>query len=149
MLFTAWPWSLNLKDSKYIDVSIHNIRGELPLGGECFTIYSLIQVMAHDLSQFYTLGFFCHDWCCQSEWLKKCVFFFIGPESDHALFPLVTNWLTVSLTHSVLFRKLDWCYPGVWRCQLKTCWGCYCCWCWCWGSCWQQFVTDLGAEVWS
>ena len=25
----------------------------------------------------------------------------------------------------------------------------YCCWRWCRGSCWQQFVTDLGADVWS
>ena len=32
-------------------------------------------------------------------------------------------------THWLLFRKLDWCDPGVWRCLLKTCWGCYCCWC--------------------
>ena len=39
--------------------------------------------------------------------------------------------LTDSLTHFVLFSKLDWCDPGVWRCQLKTCRGCYCCWCWC------------------
>ena len=31
--------------------------------------------------------------------------------------------LTDSLTHSVTFSKLDWCDPGVWRCQLKTCWG--------------------------
>ena len=37
--------------------------------------------------------------------------------------------LTHSLTHSLPFRKLDWCDPGVWRCLLKTCWGCYCCWC--------------------
>ena len=66
---------------------------------------------------------------------------FIGPESDH--------WECLSLTQSLLFSKLDWCDPGVLRCQLKTCWGCYCCWCWCWGSCWQQFVTDLGADVWS
>ena len=29
-----------------------------------------------------------------------------------SLFSLVTNQLA-----------------GVWRCQLKTCWGCYCCWC--------------------
>ena len=35
---------------------------------------------------------------------------------------LVSN----SLTHSVTFSKLDWCDPGVWRCLLKTCWGCYC-----------------------
>ena len=60
---------------------------------------------------------------------------------------LVTHWLTHSLTHELLFSKLYWCDPGVWRCQLKTCWGCYCCWC-C-GSCWQQFVTDFGADVWS
>ena len=38
----------------------------------------------------------------------------------------LTHWLTDSLT----FSKLDWCDPGVWRCQLRTCWGCYCCWCW-------------------
>ena len=39
------------------------------------------------------------------------------------------------LTHySVLFSKLDWCDPGVWRWQLKTRWCCYFCWCWCWGS---------------
>ena len=58
---------------------------------------------------------------------------------------LVTN----SLTDSLPFSKLDWCDPGAWRCQLKTCWGCYCCWCWWWESCWQQFVADLEAEVWS
>ena len=57
----------------------------------------------------------------------------------------LTNWLTDWLT----FSKIDWCDPGVWRCQLKTCWGCYCCWCWCWGKYLQQFVTDLGADVWS
>ena len=47
----------------------------------------------------------------------------IGPESDHCLPLSLTNWLTDSLTHSLLFSKLDWCDPGVWRCQLKTCWG--------------------------
>ena len=62
---------------------------------------------------------------------------------------LVTNSLTNWLTHWLLFSKLDWCDPGVWRCLLKTCWSCYCCWCWWWGSCWQQFVADLEAEVWS
>ena len=67
---------------------------------------------------------------------------FIGPESDHCL-PLS---LTNSLTDSLLFSKPDWCNPGVWRCQLKTCWSCNCCW---WGSCWQQFVAHLEAEVWS
>ena len=38
---------------------------------------------------------------------------------------------------------------GAWRYQLKTFWCCYCCWCWWWGSCWQQFVADLEADVWS
>ena len=41
---------------------------------------------------------------------------------------LVTHSLTNSLTHSLPFSKLDWCDPGVWRCLLKICWGCYCCW---------------------
>ena len=58
---------------------------------------------------------------------------FIGPESDH--------WLCLSLTHSptnsLLFSKLDRCDPGVWRCQLKPCWGCYCSWCWCLETCWR------------
>ena len=45
---------------------------------------------------------------------------FIGPESDHCL-PLS---LTHSLTNWLLFSKLYWCDPGVWRYQLKTCW----CW---------------------
>ena len=37
----------------------------------------------------------------------------------------LTDWLP----NSLLFSWLDWCAPGMWRCQLKTCWGCYCCWC--------------------
>ena len=45
---------------------------------------------------------------------------------------LVTHWLTDSLTNWLPFSKLDWCDPGVWRCQQKTCWVCYCCWCWWW-----------------
>ena len=60
-----------------------------------------------------------------------CIYFtwaniFIGPESDHCL-PLS---LTHSLTNSLLFSKLYWCDPGVWRCQLKTCLCCNCCWWW-------------------
>ena len=54
---------------------------------------------------------------------------FIGPESDHCLPLSLTHSLTHSLTDSVMFSELDWCDPGVWRCLLKTCWGCYCCWC--------------------
>ena len=61
--------------------------------------------------------------------LRTMLILFIGPESDH--------WLCLSLTHSLThwlpFSKLDWCDPGVWRWQLKTCWSYYCCWCWCWG----------------
>ena len=75
--------------------------------------------------------------------------FIIGPESDHWLCLSLTDSLIDWLTHSVTLSKLYWCGPGVWRCQLKTCWGCFCGWCWWWGSCWQQFVADLGAEVWS
>ena len=55
---------------------------------------------------------------------------------------LVTHSLTNWLTDWLLFSKLDWCDSGLWRCQLKTCWGFYCCWCWWWGWCWQQFVAD-------
>ena len=77
--------------------------------------------------------------------MKQVIYYFYRTRV-RSLGMLVSNWLTHSLTHSLLFSKLDWCDPGVWRCQLKTC---YCCSCWCWGSCWQQFVTDLGADVWS
>ena len=75
---------------------------------------------------------------CQS--LRKLIF--IGPESDHCLPLSVTD----SLTDWLLFSRLYCCDPGVWRCQLKTCWCCNYCW---WWLCWQQFVTDLDAEVWS
>ena len=30
-----------------------------------------------------------------------------------------------SLTDWLLFSKLDWCDPGMWRWQLKTCWSCW------------------------
>ena len=42
---------------------------------------------------------------------------------------LVSNSLTHWLTDWLLFSKLDWCGPGVWRCQLKTSFK------W-WGLCW-------------
>ena len=54
---------------------------------------------------------------------------FIRPEPDH--------WLCLSLTDSLLFSELDWCDPGVWRCQLKTCWGCFYCCCWCLEMVWR------------
>ena len=61
---------------------------------------------------------------------------------------LVIGYPCHSLTHSVTFSRLDWCDPGVWRCQLKICWGCYCCWCWCWGSCWQEiWELTLGPKA--
>ena len=43
----------------------------------------------------------------------------IGPESDHWECLSLTDSLTHSLTHWLLFSKLDWCNPSVWRCQLK------------------------------
>ena len=61
-----------------------------------------------------------------------------------SLCPLVTDWLL--FTKQCLVNFIDICNPGVWRCQPKTCWCCNFCWC---GSCWQQFVADLEAEVWS
>ena len=64
---------------------------------------------------------------------------FIRPESEH-LSTLVSNWLTHWLS------GLDSCDPGVWRCQLKTCWW-WCCWRW--ETCWRKFGRDLKAEVWS
>ena len=78
----------------------------------------------------------------------KLFCFFIGTESDHQQPLSLTDSITNSLT-PLLFSTLDWCDPGVRWCQLKTCWGYYCCWCWSWGSCWQHSVTDLGADVWS
>ena len=82
-------------------------------------------------------------WSSQTNSVRLVIF--IGPESDHCLPLSVTDWLT----HSLPFSKLDWCDPRVWRCLLKTCWGCHWCWCWWSGSCWQQFDADLEAEVWS
>ena len=64
-----------------------------------------------------------------------------------SLASLVSDFLTHS--SSVTLSRLDWCYPSVWRCQLKTCWECYCSWCLWWRSCWQQFVAGLEVEVWS
>ena len=40
-------------------------------------------------------------------------FIFIGPESDHWLRLSLTNSLTDSLTHWLLFSELDWCDPDV------------------------------------
>ena len=53
------------------------------------------------------------------------------------------QWLTHSLTHSLLFSKFDWCEPGMWRWQLKTCWSC-----WWWETVYSvtfsiQFLTVL------
>ena len=70
---------------------------------------------------------------------------------------IAMHWLPLSLTNSVLFSRLDWCDPGVWRLHLKTCWRSYCCWCWCWETCWWQFgavsevevCSDFEHKVWS
>ena len=50
-----------------------------------------------------------------------CVFWLLSDLS------MIIDWLCLSLTHSVTFSKLYRCDPGVWRCQLKTGWGCCCC----------------------
>ena len=81
----------------------------------------------------------------------RCHFvIFIGPESYHwlpySLTYLLTHSLTYSfnsLTNSLLFSRLDWCNPGVWRCQLKDCWGCYCSWFW-----WEKRVDDSLVRIW-
>ena len=35
------------------------------------------------------------------------------------------HWLTDLLTNWLPFSNLDWCDPGMWRWQLKTCWSCW------------------------
>ena len=62
---------------------------------------------------------------------KQTYILIIGPDHWQSLS------LTPSVTNSVPFSRLDLYHPGVWRCQLKTCWGRYCWWCWWWGKCWQ------------
>ena len=77
---------------------------------------------------------------------------------------LVTDWLTHWLPNSVLFSKLYWCNPGVWRCQLETCWGLLlllmlmmrivsatvCCRFGSWGLVIKQsFCLDFEHKVWS
>ena len=56
---------------------------------------------------------------------------------------LVSNWLPNWLTNWLPFSKLDWCEPGMWRWQLKTCWSC-----WWWETVYSvtfsiQFLTVL------
>ena len=59
---------------------------------------------------------------------------------------LVTHWLTHWLTHcclvNLMFCLIDvkW---GLWRCQLKTFWGCYCRWCW-----WEKHFDDSFMQIW-
>ena len=56
----------------------------------------------------------------QGKYTKKCCHCALSPLS-----------LTHSLTHSLLFSRLDWCDPGVWRCQLVE----------------VVTVADVGAEI--
>ena len=46
--------------------------------------------------------------------------FFIEFTRVRLLASLVSNSLIDSLLNSLLFSRLDWCDPGVWRCQVKT-----------------------------
>ena len=69
--------------------------------------------------------------CLFCNWSYSIYTLFLSDPSPIIVYPCN------SLTHSLLFSKLDWSDPGVWRCQLKTCWARYCCWCWCLETCWQ------------
>ena len=51
---------------------------------------------------------------------------------------LLTNWPTNSSLVDLIDVTLA-CED----CQLKTRWGCYCCWCTCWETCSRQFYADL------
>ena len=57
--------------------------------------------------------------------------------------------LSTLVTNSLPNWRFDWCDLGVWRCQLITCWCCYCRWCWWRGTCCWQFERDFEADVWS
>ena len=71
---------------------------------------------------------------------SSCPFFLSDPS------PIIGN-ACYSLTDSLLFSKLDWCGPGMWRWQLKNCWDCYCCSCWQSETCWQHFGADLEGDL--
>ena len=90
-------------------------------------------------------------WCRNSYWelWKAFLSWFLLHTFTVCTSRSLAMLVTHSLTHSVTFSKLDWCDPCMWRWQLKTCWGCYCCSGWWWDSCWQQFCADLEGEVWS
>ena len=137
-LLIYWYWVLAVSRSMISKqrTPISNWKGKAaPLTDHQFTICTMKtgppDNIFNKLFSAMTSPFFCY-FAWQVQYLSGV---FIGPESDHCLL--------LSLTHSLLFSKLDWCNPGVWRFQLKTC-CCNCCW---WGSCWQQFVADLEAEV--
>ena len=49
------------------------------------------------------------------------------PATSVVLYQTWVRSLATFVTHWLLFSRRNWCDPGVWRCQLKTCWGCYCC----------------------
>ena len=75
-----------------------------------------------------------HSCWTNENWMssKKVIFIFsyFYRTLVRSLVMLVTDSLTHQLTISLhLFSKLDWWDPGMCRCLLKTCWGCYCPWC--------------------
>ena len=71
---------------------------------------------------------------------RRMLCIFIEPESDHCLPLSLTNWLT----HCCLVKLID----VTLACEDANSKHCWCCCCW-WGSCWQQFVADKVAKVWS
>ena len=48
------------------------------------------------------------------------IFIFVGRKFDH--FGYSCQWLTNWQTDSLLFSRLGWSDPGLWRCQFKTSW---------------------------
>ena len=74
------------------------------------------------------------------------VFVFLSDPSPIIVHPChqLTDWLTDSL----LFSRIDFCYPCEDANSILVEVVLFC-WCWCWETCWRKFGADLEAEVWS
>ena len=81
--------------------------------------------------------------CCLIQVNFAGLALFLSDTSPIIVYPCHSlHWLT----HSLVLLRLDWCDPGVWRYQLKTCWCCYSCLHLWWGTCWQLCGYDSDAE---
>ena len=117
-----------------INLSIH------PFTVPSVMCVSILLSRLEELRLIYSFG------CCLIQVNFAGLALFFRPNSDHCLPLSLTDWLTETLTHSLMLLRLDWCDPGVWRCQLKTCWCCYCYLCCWWGTCWQLCGRDFDTE---